>query len=401
MPRALWGLGCNSRQGNRIPLFWGRKNSVSSQGTGWGLGGCSGQDNTIREHNMNSFKKLKGMAGASVIAGAGLVGMMASSARAAVKTSWTTSTGGYFTFHDNGKDWAHGFYFSGTSSTSITDIYSSISEGALGRTASCTATVTTFWNCYEYSDAYDGVLSFSVNSNGFAPVNSEVVVSDYGIDAGKNVAIDTNLDAHVKWYFPPKSPVARGLISVTNTGETDATDVDITVSGNFGSDSSTVINATSSGDTTLDATDLWFISSDDEIDGNNSDPVIITVMQGPGSKATSIDPLLPTGDDDYDVTFTLDIPAGETRSIVMFHKMYKDLSAAESDAATFAGISSIQSAGLLGNMTASEKSSVVNFAQPKSTSPATTARRSSSGGSAGITLLGLLGMLGLTRRRRK
>ena len=350
---------------------------------------------------MNSFKKLKGMAGASVIAGAGLVGMMASSARAAVKTSWTTTDGGYFTFHDNGKDWAHGFYFSGTSSTSITDIYSSISEGALGRTASCATTVTTFWNCYEYSDAYDGVLGFSVNGNSFRPVYSEVVVSDYGIDAGKNVAIDTDLDAHVKWYFPPNSPVARGLISVTNTGETDATDVGVDVWGNFGSDSSTVINDTSSGDTTLDASDLWFISSDDAVDGDNGDPVIITVIQGPGSTATSIAPTLAAGDDDYTAAFTLDIPAGETRTVVMFHKMYTDVSAAQADVSSFAGISSIQSAGLLGNMTAAEKSSVVNFAQPTSTTPATNARRSSSGGSAGITLLGLLGMLGLTRRRRK
>lgn len=60
---------------------------------------------------MSSFRKLKGMAGASMVAGAGLVGMMASSARAGVKTSWTSTDGGYLTFHDANKDWAHGFYF--------------------------------------------------------------------------------------------------------------------------------------------------------------------------------------------------------------------------------------------------------------------------------------------------
>lgn len=202
---------------------------------------------------MSSFKKLKGMAGASVVAGAGLMGMMASSARAGVNTGWTWSTAGYFTFHDAGKDWAHGFGFYGTEPV-INGIASSVSEAAIGRTASCTATVTTFWNCYSYTDAYDGVLGMSVNGNGFVPVMSEVVVTDYGIDAGSNVDIDTDLDASVQWAFLKDAPVTRGLFSVTNKAVTDAA-VTISVRGDWGADGGGGIISTSSGDATVESTD--------------------------------------------------------------------------------------------------------------------------------------------------
>lgn len=338
---------------------------------------------------MSSFKKLKGMAGVSVIAGAGLMGMMAPSARAGVNTGWTTSTGGYFTFHDAGKDWAHGFYFSGTSTMTITGIYSSVSEGAIGRLESCTSSVTTFWNCYSYTDAYDGVLGLSVNGNQFVPVISEVVVTDYGIDAGSNVDIDTDLDARVQWAFLKDAPVTRGLFSVTNNAATDAA-VTISVWGNWGADGSGGIINTSSDDATVEDTDLWVTIADDLVQGDNSDPVITTGIAGPGSTVTTTVVNLDTSD--YTIDYTLDIPAGETRSIVVFHQMSKTIDDAAGIEANFDSGAALNKAGLLVGLTNAQRASVANYDLPK---------KKSSGGVAGTGLLGVLGLLGLARLRRR
>lgn len=337
---------------------------------------------------MSSFKKLKGMAGASVVAGAGLMGMMASSARAGVNTGWTGTTEGYFTFHDAGKDWAHGFYFFGTGSTSITGIYSSVSEAAIGRTASCTASVTTFWNCYSYTDAYDGVLGMSVNANAFSPVMSEVVITDYGIDAGSNVDIDTDLDASVQWAFLKNAPVTRGLFSVTNKADTDAV-VNIEVWGNWGADGGGGIISTSSDDATVEDTDLWVTIADDLVQGANSDPVITTGIAGPGSTVTATSVNLDTFS--YTIQYTVDIPAGETRSIVVFHQMSKSINDAAEIEPDFESGATLNKAGLLAGLTNEQRAQVVNYDLPK---------KKSGGGVAG-GLLGVLGLLGLARLRRR
>ena len=340
---------------------------------------------------MSNFKKLKGMAGASAVAGAGLMGMMASSARAGVNTAWTDSSSGYFTFHDAGKDWAHGFYFYGSSSTNITGINSSVTEGAIGRDVSCTDTVTTFWNCYSYSDAYDGVLGMDVNGTGFVPVFSEVVVTDYGIDAGSNVDIDTDLDASVQWAFLANAPVTRGFFSVTNKAATDAA-VTISVWGDWGADGSGGIINTSSDDATVEDTDLWVTIADDLVQGDNSDPVVTTGIAGPGSTVTTT--VVDIDTSNYTIDYTLDIPVGETRSIVVFHQMSKTINDAGDIEPDFESGAALNTAGLLVGLTDQQRAQVVNYDLPNQP------KKKSGGGVAG-GLLGVLGLLGLARLRRR
>lgn len=345
---------------------------------------------------MSSFKKLKGMAGASMVAGAGLVGLMASSARAAVKTSFTDTSSGYLTFHDEGKDWAHGVFFYGTSTSSkVTDVYSSISEAAIGKTASCTTSVTTFWNCYSYTDAYDGVLGMDVNGNGYSPVSAEFVISDYQVDGGTNVDIDTDLDAHLKWDFLKAGPVSRGFFTVTNKADAEKT-VSIEIYGNWGSDGQGGIIATSNGDTTVDNTDSWVTTADDLVDGNNGDPVITTGIGGPGSTADSTVVSLDTSD--YVLEYNVTIPAGESRSVVVFHEMSKSISDAAEIAGDYATGKKLSAAGLLTGLTNEERSRVVNYALPKKQ---VLVDSSSGGGSTGGILMALIAALGISRRRRK
>src|SRR5262249_44029495 len=98
---------------------------------------------------------------------------------------------------------------------------------------------------------------------------------------------------------------------------TDAT-VDVTVNGNLGSDCGTVIEASSSGDTTVDATDDWFTSNDSPDYG---DPALGHVFQGPGATLTATSASL-TGCDNISWTFHTTIAAG-ARQVFMFFAIQK------------------------------------------------------------------------------
>ncbi|WP_372637973.1 hypothetical protein, partial [Alcanivorax jadensis] len=101
----------------------------------------------------------------------------------------------------------------------------------------------------------------------------------------------------------------------------------------------------------------------------------------------------------YDIDYTVTIPAGESRSVVVFHQMSKSITDASAIESNYECGSALSSAGLLAGLSNAERSRVVNYALPKAAE--TTARRSSSsGGSAGIALMALIAALGVSRRRR-
>jgi hypothetical protein len=102
---------------------------------------------------------------------------------------------------------------------------------------------------------------------------------------------------------------------------------------------------------------------------------------------------------DYDIDYTVTIPAGESRSVVVFHQMSKSITDASAIESNYESGSALSSAGLLAGLSNTERSRVVNYALPKA-AEATASRSSSSGGSAGIALMALIAALGVSRRRR-
>ncbi|MBW2261055.1 MAG: hypothetical protein JRG91_03700 [Deltaproteobacteria bacterium] len=95
-----------------------------------------------------------------------------------------------------------------------------------------------------------------------------------------------------------------------NTSSSPAT-VSVRYYGDLGSDTSTIITATSSGDTTVDLTDTWYCTHDSSsvttpcghvwTDGIITSPTAMTMMS-----------------DDISTSFSVDIPAGKTRALMIF-----------------------------------------------------------------------------------
>ncbi|MCB9597337.1 MAG: hypothetical protein H6719_31725 [Sandaracinaceae bacterium] len=104
----------------------------------------------------------------------------------------------------------------------------------------------------------------------------------------------------------------------------------VMINGSLGSDSSTTITGTSSGDTVLTVADTWF-TTDDTTDGGG-DPSLGHVFQGPGGSTTATTVTLAAATDTPTWSFTVMVPAGGTAGFLTFavQEMNRALSIAES-----------------------------------------------------------------------
>lgn len=125
-------------------------------------------------------------------------------------------------------------------------------------------------------DAYDVGWQIHVDGVAFAAPGNSAELTGTTLTAGP-VAM-SGLEVTVQHYYSTSSAVARILVLLRNPGAAPVA-ANVQVPVNFGSDSGTVIRATSSGDTTVTTTDRWVVSSD----GGPSDPVNTSVMYGPGA----------------------------------------------------------------------------------------------------------------------
>ncbi len=172
------------------------------------------------------------------------------------------------------------------------------------------------------SDAYDGVGYIFIEDladeywfedDAGLPtlfVDDTVVVS--GLDW---LGVADEVEVSQVWFFPEDEGYARQTVLFTNTSGSPVT-YDLWFDGDLGSDSDTTILATSSGDTEVDATDLWARSWDG---GDDGDPHLGFVW-GDGLLPISNDPEYGDGDDDLDFQFAaVTLDAGETVALVFFY----------------------------------------------------------------------------------
>lgn len=118
-----------------------------------------------------------------------------------------------------------------------------------------------------FTDAFDGVLSTSLNGMNYSPDHLSQLTPK--LVKGDEMTDSTTYNFYGEWYFPANEPTLRYTTYLENLGLTSA-QFSISFANNLGSDSNTVIEATSSGDTTVDTSDFWFITSD----GGQSDPYL-------------------------------------------------------------------------------------------------------------------------------
>lgn len=146
---------------------------------------------------------------------------------------------------------------------------------------------------------------------------------------------------------------------------------------NFGSDDETVVEATSSGDTTVATGDTWVVTSEDSSEAPGSDPIIISAVTSAGA---TVGPRTDLDVDDNLVWRTaVDLAPGETATVSVSHCLFETIAEA-TDAAQAGTCAEATTTGGAGGA----------MAIPTLTNPALLAL---------AVLTGLLGAGNLQRRR--
>ena len=164
------------------------------------------------------------------------------------------------------------------------------------------------------SDAYDSGWLVSVNGTYF----SATTVDLEGTSVSAPSSSMSGLNVSVKYYFAPNSAVARILVTLQNPTAAPIA-ASVGTATNFGSDSGTTLQMTSSGDNSLTTGDRWLVTSD----GGPSDPVNTSVLYGPGVVAevpTAYSSAVHNGAGNQGIaaTFDLSVPAGQTQTLLFF-----------------------------------------------------------------------------------
>jgi hypothetical protein len=208
-------------------------------------------------------------------------------------------------------------------------------------------------------NTYDGAHGIAVDGLPFANPDNDVKLVSNAL--GTTITSDTGtlsgLDINLQYFFHAKSPAVRILATFTNsTGS--GIDATVRYGGNVGSDEQTTIVATSSGDTTLDASDRWSISDDDKPDDGS--PVNTFVYYGPGSPSvtpTNID----SDKDKFYADYNLNVAAGTSQSLMWFGAISESGDDALAFVGKFDSNISLMASGLLDGLESSELYSVLNW----------------------------------------
>jgi len=129
----------------------------------------------------------------------------------------------------------------------------------------------------------------------------------------------SGLDVTYQLFFSEDTQCNRLVLFFDNNAGFPMSDT-VRIATNFGSDDSTQVDGTSSGDTTFTTADRWIVTSDD---APVSDPVNTTVFYGPGSPQST--PTFVTNlvcdDSDEDgvgAEFDITVPERSTRCLMLF-----------------------------------------------------------------------------------
>lgn len=164
------------------------------------------------------------------------------------------------------------------------------------------------------SDAYDDAWQIYINGTIF---NAGNIVDLTGTTVTAGPVTMSGLNVTVEYFFSTTAGVGRIRPIFQNpTGSPITVTVEVPV--NYGSDSSTVYEMTSSGDATVTTADRWVVSSQGSTGEYNT-----VVWYGPGTPAVTPGSYTTTvfncaSTPGIGATFSVTVPAGATRSLVFF-----------------------------------------------------------------------------------
>jgi hypothetical protein len=254
------------------------------------------------------------------------------------------------------------------------------------------------------NDAFDGynglfVNGTSYNNNGTVTLECIGATSQIERQAVYTAQTIGNLSVSRKVFVPDDDEFIRWLNFVTNNGAATES-VTLSTSNNLGSDSSTVIVTSSSGDTTVTTADNWVTTMQDYSGSTSSDPRLGHVLQGTGAPTPLGAVTFADGDDGPTWSYTFDVAPGETVAIMNFATGQPS----QADAAAQAtALEDLQGAAL-DCMTQTEIDQVINFDTFVPTDVSLTefgGQSSRSAAMAALAILALPGIGWLIRRRRQ
>lgn len=253
------------------------------------------------------------------------------------------------------------------------------------------------------SDAYDNAFQVWVGGSIFvAP--EPVDLTGTTLTAGPVVM--SGLNVTVQYWFDTASAVMRMLVSLQNpSGSPISTTVQVPI--NFGSDSSTILHSTSSGDAVLTTADRWAIASQGGTGEYNT-----VVAFGSGAVTTTPSAYTTTvfdcaGTQGAGADFNVTVPAGATRSLMFFAglggvtNLTDSLANAQAAAPLFDTIGSVAAQGWTSGMSSEQLSQLVNWTTVENVvvSPSSVPTLNEWGLMLSMTLLAGLGAVSLRRRR--
>ena len=274
-----------------------------------------------------------------------------------------------------------------TTSSASGAMYEANYTGPVQATTSAGGTVSSTLN-----DAFDGynALWFSQTLTGPAATGNAAYVAYNNNGAASldtacgsrqvNFANQTiyKLIVSRKVYVPSTDTFARWQTILTNPTAAAIT-VNVISANNLGSDNDTVIDTTSSGDTTVTTADTWVSSFQNYTGTTTSDPRLAHVIWGPGGTGPNAISFVNGNDEPY-WSIPVTVPAMSTRILLHFVTGQPSKAAARAKAAQLA--TSPLSEAAVACMADLERAQVVNFVA----APA---------GDAPIPALGKFGLLAL------
>jgi hypothetical protein len=209
-------------------------------------------------------------------------------------------------------------------------------------------------------DAFDGGLMVFVNNQQYV---SPDTVDLTGTTLSSGPVSLSGLNTSVQYYASPTNATLRTFIRLTNP-TTNSITVPVTVATNFGSDETTQIISTSSGDTTFTTADRYIITDDSSTVGG--DPTNTSVVAGSGSpqappSAVSNTVFECAGTEGVLVTYQVTVPAGETRSVLLFNQVNSTSTQATTDVGAFNDNTTLAATDFLAGLSPSDLATVVNF----------------------------------------
>ncbi len=243
-------------------------------------------------------------------------------------------------------------------------------------------------------DAFDDGVNLWINT---AIVGGVVTI------AGNNATFAqqtlSGLNTQLRYDVLTTQATLRAYLSLVNPGAAPIT-VTVDYTTNIGSDSGTVIRGSSSGDTVFTTADRWLVSSD--ANPTTGDPVNTTSIWGgtPAVTPTSISSTVynSAGSEGVRATFSVTVPAGQTRALMFFQRLSDSDTTALATAGDFTNVAA--GSPLLAGLSPAQTAAVQNFGIGGGVAAPTTAVPV---GALAPWILGLLaalaGVFALRRRR--